>query len=157
MEEIDLEVLVQQAAEVFAAGGSEEEILASLGTYKRLLADRAWAVSRANTLIDTLADNVRPGARWDYTRLDWTVQPVPGTTASHPKVVARAERVLEIVNAKVAAGDQTINTKEVAEQLRLEGDDKPLSSLATAVGNVLSRTEQWQRIKRNVYVPVEEV
>lgn len=157
MNENEYADLVRQATEAFSSGESEEHVLGKLGEAKRFLTDKALAMNRANILIDSLADNVRPGAKWDFARLEWTVQPVFGSAASQPKAVDRSERVIEIVNAKVAAGETKINTKEIAQQLRIEGDTKPLSSLATAVGNVLSRTEKWQRIKRNVYVQFADV
>lgn len=154
MDERDHDALIRQAAEEFAVGGPKEDVLTKLGEAKRILIEKASVMSRANALIDTLADNVDPGTRWDFARQEWAIQQIPG---ANQQVVDRPSRVLEIVAAKVAAGEQTINTKQVAEQLRLEGDEKPLSSLATAVGNVLSRTEKWQRIRRNVYVPFGEV
>ena len=153
MDEHDLDSLVQRAVEAFASDKPQAEVLLELGETKRTLTDKAYAINRATLLIDNLAENLKPGTRWDYTRRSWTSQPLPGMTTSNPATVDRAQRVLEIVQSKVAAGAKQINTKEVAEQLRLEGDEKPLSSLATAVGNVLSRTEQWQRIRRNTYVP----
>ncbi len=157
MEENEYTDLMRQAAEVFSSGESSERVLAKLAEAKRFLTEKALAMNRANSLVDSLADNVQPGAKWDFAQQEWIVEPVFGSTPMQPKAVDRSERVLEIVEAKVAAGEKKINTKVVAQQLRVEGDTKPLSSLATAVGNVLSRTEKWQRIRRNVYVPFEEV
>ena len=156
MEENEYTELMREAAEVFSSNVPNEEVLAKLAEAKRILTEKALAMNRANLLVDTFADNVQPGAKWDFAQQEWIVEPVFGSTPMPPKAVDRRERILEIVKAKVAAGEETINTKHVAQQLRVEGDTKPLSSLATAVGNVLSRTEKWQRIRRNVYVPFEE-
>lgn len=150
--------LVREAAEAFASKGPTDQVLAKLREAKQVLTDHAWALQRANTAIDALAANLLPNAVWDYAAGDYVVRPVVAAATRQSVTSAeRNQRVNEIANTKIAAGATTVNTKEIAQQLQLEGDDKPLSSLATAVGNILSRTDAWHRIRRNVYRPFEEV
>jgi len=68
-------------------------------------------------------------------------------------IVTRPERILEIARGVITEG--TVVTKTVINQLRAEGDQRPETSLAVSIGNVLTR-HGWHRIGPGKYQLTKE-
>lgn len=153
MEASAYESLVKKAAELFARGTDQKEIITELRNVKQTLTDHIFAINRANNLLDAIQAAVAPDYEWQYAEgQGWTMRLKASAVASAPGVaVGRRARILELAAAAVARGETTIQTKAIAEQLRAEGHTPHVSDLSTAVGNVLSRAEGWRRVAPGEY------
>jgi hypothetical protein len=124
---------------------------------------KAWSdAQQAISFLDIMISRYAPDEEWQqgfWLPTQQTSQRVifqTGFPPPRPKpvsMVTRPERILEV--ARRVTTDGTVNTKSIIDQLRADGDQRPETSLAVSVGNVLTR-HGWQRIGLGTYKLKEE-
>jgi hypothetical protein len=80
------------------------------------------------------------------------VQASNGRGSIRPPAYDRKTRTLEIADGLMKEGKQTVQSDEIAELLRAEGD--PAKGLVVAIGNILNRSG-WRKVRRGLYEPTE--
>ena len=142
--------LVKRAAAMYASGADKTEILEEIVQIKQTLTDHAYAISRATSVADAIANAVAPDIEWRYEENGWSFGPRAATSPASP--TQRKLRTLELATAMVRESVASrVKTRAIAERMRAEGDAAPVSDLGTAIGNILSRAEGWSRVGPGEY------
>lgn len=118
----------------------------------KLLDERAEIMSTID-LLDKLITTFAPDAAWKRGALypeASGIPPLPSASAGS----ARKRIVLDIANTLLADDDSTITTKAIVEQLLSEGERGTPKNLATSVGNILTFSGKWRRVRTGEYEPV---
>lgn len=144
--------MVMEIMRLITDGASQEQVVAKAKIVKQEHTEKANALLRANTMLDSLIGFTYPDVPWQP---GFNFAPVAGTIAG-TAIPDRARRTLEIANAIVGGGASTVTTKEVADQLRTEGDTLAPNNLATAIGNILTRAGGWRRVRSGEYERASE-
>lgn len=143
--------MVMEIMRLITDGASQEEVVAKARVVKQEHTEKANALLRANTMLDNLIMFTYPDVPWQP-GFNFPPVAVPAGTV----IPDRARRTLEIANAIVGGGASTVRTKDVADQLRTEGDPLAPNNLATAIGNILTRTGGWRRVRSGEYERASE-
>ena len=150
----DYERLIQEVVQAGIGGGdsSTEDFLEGAVSARKAAMDKWLEVSRALNMLDAFVAYHVPDAIWDQAQQQWVTRQA-GSLGSMT-AAQRKQRILELANELANQGASTVATKAIAERLSLEGDTPSPSSLATAAGNVLSRSPGWRRVGEGTYEPV---
>lgn len=144
---------LRQIAKLIGDENPQSEILAAGWRLKRELSDhitQAWV--SMNTLDQMISGFTRdPDWVWGHVAAEQKAA-TPGKSFRAPKY-DRRRKTLEIVSVLATAGE-TVHIADIIEALRQEGEDLPDKSLATAVGNVLTRSGNWHRVGPGEYAPI---
>ena len=145
------EALVHRAAELFAKRADRQEVMDELLHVKQALTEHMLAINRANAVVDAIAAAVAPDVEWQYQQQrGWFA--VAKSTGPVMTPGQRKQRVLELAHAMgLEERSGRVKTRAIAERLRAEGETLPLSDSSTAIGNILSRTGQWERVGAGEY------
>ena len=122
---------------------------------------RAWSDAQmAIAFLDQMVNRYSPDP--DYPQGFFMQNPTPilvrprALTSSVPtkvSVITDTAHVLEL--ALRFASDGVIETKNIINQLRTEGDQRPERDIAKSIGNILSRNN-WERIGTGKYKLLEQ-
>jgi hypothetical protein len=153
--EEDIWRLVKETLRLAAGDARPREIVAKATEAKKAIWALVGQLQHAINALDGIVPLRAPG-------LPWVAGWMPPPDGLEPRLVyapsagpvgapasERARRVMDIANSIVATGAKILSTKEIADQLRREGDKA--RALETAVGNVLSRSGAFQRIRSGEY------
>jgi hypothetical protein len=113
----------------------------------RIEVDGIWAVALN---VDQLVAVFAPDPQWQiglYPEAATAPQPV----APHQRRYNRSGKTLELARGMAGDGSKTVRTVDIANRLRAEGETLPMKTLATAVGNILTRSGIWKRMTPGEY------
>ncbi|MCH7576983.1 MAG: hypothetical protein IH822_04220 [Chloroflexi bacterium] len=150
---LEHEVLIQEVIKLAAEGAPPEQVVERANQAKAAIVKHGEQIQRAVNILDGIVPFIAPGTYWE---MGWKVTPkvtVPygGTT----RETDRPARVRDIANSMLTDGAAVVRTDEIAERLFSEGDTTSSKhDLATAAGNVLTRSGKWRRIDPGVYKPI---
>ena len=162
----NIERLVQEVVEL--ATGNDSRAIHTKGVEaKQALLDELDRLQLAVNILDGIVPYKAKGLPW---ALGWvnplgpslaaassatTTTTLPTETAGRPTqamfLKQRTARVLYLANEALETGRTTITTDEIATTLQKDGDITATRSLQTAVGNILSRTGNWKRVRTGEY------
>ena len=161
-----IDSLVQEVVEL--AAGNDSRAIHSKGVEAKLaLLEELDRLQLAVNILDGIVPYKAKGLPWV---LGWvnplgpalvaassptTTTALPAETGGRPTQEAfrkqRTARVLYLANEAVDSGRTTITTNEIARTLRKDGDTTVIGSLRTGIGNILSRTSTWKRVRQGEY------
>ena len=164
-----IEHLVQEVLEMAAEADTDPRVLHAKGIEtKQALWDEFGNMQRAISIIDGVIPYKTEGLPWSHgwvdpsaigTQLVATMGRAVGSAlgktepALQPLAAQRrrTSRVLALAQDALNLGRTEITTDEIAETLQTEGDTTARRSLQTGVGNILSRTGKWERVRTGEY------
>ena len=143
---VEHEVLIQEVVRLSAEGAPPEQVVEKATAAKAAIVRYIDELQRAVNILDGIVPYVAPGTYWE---IGWKVTPKVSFGTS--RKTDRPSRVREIALKLYANGAATVKTEDIAEELRSEGDTASIKDLATAAGNILTRTGSWRRAHPGVY------
>lgn len=150
---------LRRIARLVGERASPEEVLAEAAKLKQRMTNDVHRVWLAVATLDNLVALFAPDEPW---QAGWWSETVTATStkvpsgAQRPPRYRRTERALDIARILNEEGASTVRTEKIATRLLAEGDTGSISDLATAVGNILTRSGNWQRIGPGEYGPMEQ-
>ena len=152
------EGLVWEALRLAADGAPKDEFLAKAMEAKRDIIAVAYRLWKEVLLLDDTVGIVAPDDPWTA---GWTLDLLPGKTTVEPIAPAKtsadkARRILELADSMLDGGGGFVKSGDIAAILKGEGYEGPVRDLAVSAGNILSRSENWQKVTPGEYSPVEE-
>ncbi len=133
----------------------KEEITNKAWEVKAILS-KAWQEYQSEIfLLDTIMNNLKIVPDWPQGY--WNPEAVPPRPATvAPKrikvlPITNSKRILDIAEYLRAGGNTKIAVKDIVERLRIQGDQRSTKNIATSVGNILTRSNQWKRCATGEY------
>ena len=149
------EELVREVVKLVGENAPRDAVMAKAREAKAEIADRVLSLSRSVNTLDHMITWYAPDEGWQF---GWFNSPAtPAANALGGRQPNRSSRALEIAEGYAAKAAGTVYTKDVAGQLQAEGDTISLKSLSTAVGNVLTSSGRYSRVRRGEYLQVAPV
>ncbi len=130
---------------------------------RRVKEDMSRTLYRQNLLLNTLDHLIAsfapmPDWPWGYLAIDpATGMVLPQAESPRPKRYERRARTLDHAGQISAETGKPVSVAAIIGKLRQEGEDLNEKSLSTAVGNILTRSQKWQRVGQGEYEPIERV
>ena len=126
----------------------------------KAILSKAWQEYQSEIfLLDTIMNNLKLVLDWPQGY--WNPEAVPPRpVAVAPKrikvlPITNSKRILDIAEYLRAGGNTKIAIKDIVERLRKQGDQRSTKNIATSIGNILTRSNQWRRVAPGEYEPVE--
>lgn len=151
MFESEYETRLRALNRLIGAGASESEIRQEALALKRDVSSQLIKMQLIINTTDHLVASFAPDPTWAW---GWIAADQLNLTSSTLLKYNRGTRVPEVA-AKLAEGGRVVRASEITERLRAEGENLPDKALATAIGNILHRTGQWERVGKGAYRRIE--
>lgn len=147
--------LIDEVLRLATNGAPAHEIHAKASEAKEAIINKVADLQRAVNILDGIVPYKAAGMPWE---LGWVISPRLSTGAPGTQAIAdRNRRTLEFAASSLAAsGGESVETSAIVDQLRKAGDPSSEKDLATAVGNILTRSGSWRRVAPGEYAPIKE-
>lgn len=146
---------LREIAGLIGESAEKEDVLTKATRLKDEMRNDISATWQVVFALDQLVAVFAPDSQWQPGL--WpeatTATAVP---SSRPPKYSRADRTLEIARTLSEDATLTVRTEEIAARLRSDGDTASIKDLATAVGNILTRSGFWQRVGPGEYMFIKE-
>ena len=147
--------LIQDVTRLAADGAPANEIYAKAIEAKKAIWDEVERMQRAINILDGIVPYHAPDAEWELGWVNPTTArptlPKPPTKFYGGPIVNRADRILALAEEMTDGQAGKVRTSDIAERLKSEGDTPSMQALATAAGNVLTRSGRWIRLGSGLY------
>jgi ABC-type molybdate transport system substrate-binding protein len=145
---------LREIAGLIGSSATREDVLSKAAQLKEDMRQdiaAAWLVVFA---LDNLVAVFAPNSEWQPGL--WPEATTATTPPSRPPRYSRSDKTLELAKTLSNNGAKTVGTEDIAARLRAEGETGSIKDLATAVGNILTRSGYWQRLGPGEYGFIKE-
>ena len=170
----DRRVNYWEALRLAAEGAPIEEFIEVAAKAQGEIADEYYRLWQETAILDNLVARIAPEAAWvsgvpstgrdAFGRLvvrtppmepiQKALLPTQAVLPTQALLRTRTARIMEIAQELIANGAVTVWSAQIAKILRREGVEGLPRDLAVSAGNVLARTDGWEKVQPGEYAPV---
>lgn len=148
----DYEDLLREVIKLVGENAPKDQVMTKAWETKTDIVDRVTRLSLSVNTLDNLITWYAPERDWYYGWVNASVKSPASSLGGRQS--SRSSRALQIADDKAVNDGGTVYTKDIAAQLQSEGDKGLLKSLSTAVGNILTSSGRYSRVRRGEYMQV---
>jgi hypothetical protein len=147
--ENDVNIELKELA-ILTTHASEPEILKKATEIKTHLYEIWQRLGISINLVDSLVAAFAPNAEWQKGLPITTPSTAPKVTS--PTLLRTTSSAVFRIAEEFASKGGVVTSKQIMRKLRAEGDQRPESHILTSIGNLLSKSGAWRKVRGGEYI-----